>query len=101
MGERRDGLYYFRDFPKIGALNIDEVSSSNLWHQRLDHPSSKVMRTLPFLVKSCSGTISIKIQGPKRDSKDRTKEKLENRVSKKSRLDFPGNEPKANSALGS
>ena len=29
VGERRYGLYYFRDFPRISALNIDEVSSSN------------------------------------------------------------------------
>ena len=23
VGERRDGLYYFHDFPRIGASNID------------------------------------------------------------------------------
>ncbi|CAO2817703.1 unnamed protein product [Amaranthus hypochondriacus] len=39
VGERRDGLYYFRDFPRIGAMNIDGVSSFDLWHQRLSHPS--------------------------------------------------------------
>ena len=50
--ERRDGLYYFRDFPRIGAMNIDGVSS-DLWHQHLGHPSYKVLRSLPFLVKSC------------------------------------------------
>ena len=54
VSERRDRLYYFHDFSRIVALNIDEVSSSDPWHQRLDHPSSKVMRTLSFLVKSCS-----------------------------------------------
>ena len=54
MGEGRDGLYYFRDFPKIGALNINGVSSLDLWCQRLGHPSDKVARSLPFLVKSSS-----------------------------------------------
>ena len=53
VGERIDGLYYFHEFPSIGALNIDGVSSSDLWHQRLGHHSYKVMRSLPFLVKSC------------------------------------------------
>ncbi|CAO2817801.1 unnamed protein product [Amaranthus hypochondriacus] len=56
VGERRDGLYYFRDFPRISALNIDGVSSSDLWHQRLGHPSYKVMRSLPFLARSCSSS---------------------------------------------
>ena len=37
----------------------------------------------------------------KRGSNDRTKEKLENRVSKKSQLDFLGFGPKTDSALGS
>ena len=37
----------------------------------------------------------------KKGSKDRTKEKLENRVRKKSRLGFLGFGPKADSALGS
>ena len=36
----------------------------------------------------------------KRGSKDRTKEKLENRVNRKSRLDFPNKGLIANSALG-
>ena len=39
VGERRDELYYFRDFSRIGALNIDGVSFSDMWHQRLVHPS--------------------------------------------------------------
>ena len=34
-------------------MNIDGVSSSDLWHQRLGHPSYKILRPLPFLVKSC------------------------------------------------
>ena len=54
MDEQRDGLYYFRDLPRISGLNVDGVSSSDLWHQRLGHASSKVMRSLSFLVKSCS-----------------------------------------------
>ena len=54
VGERRDGLYYFHDFPRVGALNIDGVFSSYWWHQRLGHPSYKVIRSLPFLVKSFS-----------------------------------------------
>ena len=46
--EQRDGLYYFREFPMIGALNIDRVSFSDLRLHLLGYPSYKVMRSLPF-----------------------------------------------------
>ena len=45
------------------------------------------------------GKSVLKVQGPK-GSKGRTKDKLKNRVSRKSRLDFPDKGPKADSALG-
>ena len=50
LGEQRDGLYYFRDIPRIRALPTAGGSSYNLWHQRLGHPSNKVVRSLPFSV---------------------------------------------------
>ena len=45
------------------------------------------------------GQIILKIQGSKR-LKGRTKDKLENRVNRKSQLDFPEKGPKVESALG-
>ena len=54
IGERRDRLYYFRDLPRICALPNNGIASSNLWHQRLGHPSDKVVRSLPFFNKSTS-----------------------------------------------
>ena len=62
VGERRNGLYYFRGFPRISAVNTDGASSTDLWHQCLGHPSDKVMRSFPFFVKS-SSKISIKPYG--------------------------------------
>lgn len=48
-GERRDGLYYFRDISKLHALSVELISNPELWHQRLGHPSNKVVRSLPFI----------------------------------------------------
>ncbi|PNX98093.1 hypothetical protein L195_g021334 [Trifolium pratense] len=40
-GERRDGLYFFREVPKVKAYKIEEINQLEVWHQRLGHPSWK------------------------------------------------------------
>ena len=52
VGERKDGLYYFRDIPRIRALTTNKVSSSDLRHRRIGNPSAKVVQSLPFFVNS-------------------------------------------------
>ncbi|CAH9096425.1 unnamed protein product [Cuscuta europaea] len=37
-GERRNGLYYFKEVPKQCVVNGIEVSA-DLWHKRMGHPS--------------------------------------------------------------
>jgi len=49
VGERRDGLYYFKGTPRISAFKIDKVASLDLWHQRLGHPSMQVIKLIPAL----------------------------------------------------
>ena len=39
----QDGLYYFRDISSIAALSSVTDRACDLWHQRLGHPSSKVV----------------------------------------------------------
>ncbi|XP_021769501.1 uncharacterized protein LOC110733723 [Chenopodium quinoa] len=51
-GERVDGLYYFRGVPEVKALKIDGVQSTELWHQRMGHPSEKVLQHLPVVSSS-------------------------------------------------
>ncbi|XP_062100880.1 uncharacterized protein LOC133806808 [Humulus lupulus] len=46
-GERSDGLYFFWGVPKLHALVVEGVSSMDLWHKRLGHPSVKVLKFLP------------------------------------------------------
>ncbi|XP_021732478.1 uncharacterized protein LOC110699281 [Chenopodium quinoa] len=41
-GEWIDGLYYFRRLPKVCALPGPEISTFELWHRRLGHPSEKL-----------------------------------------------------------
>nr|GLL39658.1 Retrovirus-related Pol polyprotein from transposon RE1 [Ipomoea trifida] len=48
MGVRRDGLYYFKGTDSVQHLTVNGVTTSvDLWHQRMGHPSEKVMKLLP------------------------------------------------------
>ena len=46
-GERRDGLYYFRKVPSMKAFKTNGIGSLDLWHKRLGHPSSKIIKLVP------------------------------------------------------
>nr|GMC69240.1 Retrovirus-related Pol polyprotein from transposon TNT 1-94 [Ipomoea batatas] len=47
-GVRRDGLYYFKGTDSVQHLTVNGVTTSvDLWHQRMGHPSEKVMKLLP------------------------------------------------------
>ena len=43
-GERKDGLYFFRNLPQIKAMKVDRLNSLDLWHKRLGHPSLKITK---------------------------------------------------------
>ncbi|KAL2922825.1 Retrovirus-related Pol polyprotein from transposon TNT 1-94 [Bienertia sinuspersici] len=53
-GERIDGLYYFRRIPKVCVVQSPEISTFELWHRRLGHPSDKVVKLLPAVSNSSS-----------------------------------------------
>ena len=48
-GEQREGLYYFRSLTSVKVIKVAENDSVDLWHQRLDHPSNKVIKLLPIV----------------------------------------------------
>ena len=41
-GERRNGLYFFREFQGAKAFRVDGENHMDLWHKRLGHPSWKI-----------------------------------------------------------
>lgn len=48
-GEEREGVYYFKGV-RVASVNQSsqrKPSPASLWHQRLGHPSTKVLSTLP------------------------------------------------------
>ena len=51
-GERRGGLYYFRTVPMIHAAAVADLPTFDLWHQRLGHPSERVVKLLPAIRSS-------------------------------------------------
>ncbi|KAL2896616.1 Retrovirus-related Pol polyprotein from transposon TNT 1-94 [Bienertia sinuspersici] len=55
-GERMDGLYFFRRVPKVCAVTNTDISSFELWHRRMGHPSDKVVKLVPAI----SGSSDIK-----------------------------------------
>ena len=48
-GEQHEGLYYFRSITSVKVMKVAEKGSVDLWHQRLGHPSNKVIRLLPIV----------------------------------------------------
>lgn len=54
MGEREDGLFFFRCVPQARALALCGGRSMELWHKRLGHPSKKVLRKVPNVSVSSS-----------------------------------------------
>lgn len=55
VGERQDGLYYFRQMPMVKANTVSgSTSSMELWHKRMGHPSVKIVKLLPSVSSSSS-----------------------------------------------
>lgn len=46
-GERKDGLYYFRNKLRVKAHKVNGTGSLELWHARLGHPSLKITKMIP------------------------------------------------------
>ncbi|GAA0176607.1 hypothetical protein LIER_29569 [Lithospermum erythrorhizon] len=53
VSERRNGFYYFCSIPEEWALHAAGKLSLDLWHNRLGHPSVKVVRSLSFIFDKC------------------------------------------------
>ncbi|KAL2927200.1 Retrovirus-related Pol polyprotein from transposon RE1 [Bienertia sinuspersici] len=51
-GERRDGLYYFHCDPAINVVSTTLVTTFELWHRRLGHPSDRVLKLVPAIRNS-------------------------------------------------
>ncbi|WMV49467.1 hypothetical protein MTR67_042852 [Solanum verrucosum] len=49
VGERRDGLYYFRVVPQAMAIR-NGADSPDLWHKHLGHPSLRVTKLAPNVI---------------------------------------------------
>ncbi|CAH9054715.1 unnamed protein product [Cuscuta epithymum] len=54
-GERREGVYYLCGIGGLQASHVTGINSEDLWHQRLGHPSSRVVRLLPVGLNKISG----------------------------------------------
>jgi hypothetical protein len=72
-GERRDGLYFFREVPKVKACRVEGMNQLEVWHKRLGHPSWKTTR----LVSSCDGSRVSELQNKVCDTCQRAKQTRE------------------------
>ncbi|KAL2941173.1 Retrovirus-related Pol polyprotein from transposon RE1 [Bienertia sinuspersici] len=50
-GERIDGLYYFQRLPKVCAVTNTGVSTFELWHRRMGHPSDNIVKLVPAICR--------------------------------------------------
>lgn len=48
VGEQENGLYFFRGMAMAAATQSSGSLSSDVWHGRLGHPSSKALKMLQF-----------------------------------------------------
>jgi hypothetical protein len=46
VGERRDGLYYFRGIRHEKVCKVGDMSMLHLWHKRMGHPSMKISQLI-------------------------------------------------------
>ncbi|KAJ0008070.1 hypothetical protein Pint_30233 [Pistacia integerrima] len=46
VGERREGVYFFKGVASTHACKTKGVGSSKLWHMRMGHPSFKVLEMI-------------------------------------------------------
>ena len=53
-GERKDGLYWYRGVRKTQACHVKMENQLALWHQRLGHPSFKIVQMLPDISGKCT-----------------------------------------------
>ena len=51
VGERRDGLYYFRVVPQA-MTKKNGTDSFNLWRKRLGHPSLRVTKLVSNVISA-------------------------------------------------
>lgn len=61
LGEKRARLYYLRLTKQIYAHKVDVGDSAELWHRRLGHPSSTVVRKLPHVSSTACHTLDSRL----------------------------------------
>lgn len=52
VGKRENGTFYFRGLETVAAVTTRDIDSHDLWHNRMGHPSAKVVSLLPGAVVS-------------------------------------------------
>ena len=50
VGEQCEGLYFLKGAASVHAFKMNGVTSFELWHRRMGHPSSKVLGLIPEVV---------------------------------------------------